>query len=144
MLKKEIYFVILMFAYITLLVHAAVPHHYHEDTGICFASHCKDSKEAHRHEETDSQPHQHEGNPTPDRCSVDNVYLPADNNTKNACCSPIKCDCGKIIYTLINSSLNTLDFIDSTKLYIKPALYHLLYHTEFISQSLGLRAPPVC
>ena len=137
-MKKKIYFVILAFATFTLLAHTAVVHHYHEDTGICFSKHCRDSKEAHRHAQQDSQPHHHEGNHTPDECVVDNVYLPASD--KITCCLHLVCDYEQIILALIDNSLTVQNVVD-TKFYFRHNI--VFYHHIFISQSLGLRAPPV-
>ena len=144
--KKIILLSFLLFANVLLLVHAVFPHHYHEDTGLCFTFHCRDSKEAHSHENNKPQTHQHEGNPSPDICQIDDVYTTANNIIKNtykaACCEHIDCDCEQVLHLLILNHLNISDF--GTELPFQPKPYLVSYHTKYISRSLGLRAPPVC
>ena len=125
-----------------LLAHPVIPHHHHETTGICFHRHCYDSKEAHRHENHASQTHQHEGNPSADKCSLDHVCTPTDNHKKMACCSQITCDCGQLNYILITNHLHIQDFVENAKKTYRLTPCISSFHTDFIVQSLGLRAPP--
>ena len=141
--KKIVCFTALWIANILLFAHAVVPHHYHEDTGICFISHCKDSREAHHPDWHDWQNHHHEGNPLPDECTVDNDYIHANNKEKIACCSQIKCNCRQIQLTLIENRLNTNDLVEIPQQNIRFKPDHPFFHTDFITQTLGLRAPPV-
>jgi len=142
MLKKAICFIALFLANFVLLLHAAVPHHYHEQTGVCFAFHCKDSKEAHIHEHSNLDTHQHEGNTSSDECRIDGVYTITDKNIKADYCLHVKCNCEYVLYTLILNNLDIQDFIDSIKIPFQPKPYLLSYHIDYIVQSLGLRAPP--
>ena len=139
-MKKMVCLTALWIANILLLAHAAIPHHYHKNTGTCFAFHCRDSKEAHQHEHHEHHTHQHEGNPSSDRCSIDDVYTTAQKNIKTACCSHIECDCGQVLLPLILDYLSVTDF--GSKVLFKPKPYFVSYYTEYITQSLGLRAPP--
>ena len=133
-LKRAISLLSLLFANIVLLVHAVVPHHYHADTGICFVAHCQNSEEAHCHDYGDVQTHQHDGNPSSDNCSIDNVYAPA-NNKKVVCYQPtIKCDYEQII---ANSY-----FTANTAVSFQQKPYLPRFYSEFITRSIGLRAPP--
>ena len=139
-MKKTRCLTALWIANILLLAHAAIPHHYHENTGVCFVLHCKDSKEPHRHEYSDFHTHQHEGNPHSEECYVDDVYTAA--NKKNAYCSHSNCDCGTAFYSLFSNNLSIKNFIDSKhSTFFKP--YLLSDYTDYITQSLGLRAPPI-
>jgi hypothetical protein len=136
--KKAISLSFLLLANIVMLAHAVVPHHYHENTGVCVMSHCRDSNEAHRHENNHSQKHEHGGNALSDECSVDiHVFTKNDNNN---CCLHSYCDCEQILYTLILDRVSISNFDIKIPFQHKP--YLLSYHTEYISQSLGLRAPP--
>jgi hypothetical protein len=144
MLKKALYITALLFANIVLLAHAAVPHHYHGNAGVCFIFHCQDSAEAHHHNHHDSQNHQHEGNPSPDICSVDDVYTATNCIVKtacnNACCLHIECDCEHILHLLILDYFTAPDFVDDVKVSCQLFSFYL---TEYVSRSLGLRAPPM-
>ena len=144
MLKRIVCFTVLWLSNIILLLHAAVPHHYHEDTGICFVSHCKDSKETHRHENCDLQNHRHEGNHSQDVCNVENAYFRANDNTKCECCPYVNCKCEQWQYELIDNYFDAQYFDYSVETALQPELYSFFFHSEYISQSLGLRAPPAC
>ena len=139
----------LLFANIILLVHAAVPHHYHEDTGVCFVLHCLDSEEAHTHDHYhDWHTHQHDGNSSADMCYIDKVYTTVGSAIKTACkmdfCLHTDCDCEDVLPTLILEYLSIEDFVDGTEKPFQLKPYFSSYHTEYFVVSLGLRAPPVC
>ena len=138
-IKKVVSLSFLLIANMLILTHVLVPHHYHEDTGLCFVSHCRDSKEAHRHENNEPQNH-HEENANPDICTIDVFSKTTDKNIKIACHN----DCMQTVFLSPVSSLNIQDYIDSTKTSFLPCPCFPSCHIEYVSQSLGLRAPPVC
>ena len=134
-MKRALSLSFLLFANIFVLVHLVVPHHYHENTGVCFSLHCQDSKEAHRHEPIETQTHKHDGNPFSDECSIDIIYAPADKNEKYVFLH-VKSDLG---YILIADSY----FVENSPVYFRQNSYAPIFYTDYISQSLGLRAPPI-
>ncbi|MDR0295889.1 MAG: hypothetical protein LBH91_06905 [Prevotellaceae bacterium] len=145
MSKKVVCISALLLANILLLAHAVIPHHHHhEDAIVCFFdAHCNDCEEAYGCEQFDFQTYKHEGKPLSDKCCIiDNVYFSAHNNIKITCRSHINCDCGKVLYALISNNLNTQDFINGTEIHFRQNPYVPLFYSEFVAQSLGLRAPP--
>jgi len=146
MMKKIVCFTALWIANILLVAHIAIPHHHHENVGICFFNtHCTDSKEAHHHKKNDTHNHEHEGNPFSEKCCIiDNVYFSTQNNIKIACRSHTNCNCGQTLYALISETLHIHDFVDDIVIHFRQNPYVPLFYSEFISQSIGLRAPPAC
>ena len=133
----------MLLANIVLLVHAIVPHHRHEKTGVCFdISHHNSCNETHH---CNSEPHEHENNPISNKCFIDNVFPPEQNNIKIACHVHKKCDCVKLLlYTLIPNNLNIRDIVNDNTVFFRQNPCVLIFHTEFISHSTGFRAPPAC
>jgi len=137
MLKRALNISALLFANILLLANTIVPHHHHENAGMCFFVHCRDSKEPHRHQSADLHDynHNHEGNPFSDKCIVDDSYFHA-NSKKISDYPPVEyCDYEQTLYCCLttNNIVVSLNF----ELYL-PQLY-----SEFIVRSIGLRAPPL-
>ena len=138
MIRKTICFTVLWLANICLLVHIILPHHHHGETEICFSdSCCKDSEEAHNHEHNDTP---YSGK----CCTIDNVYFSTDNDTKITCYAQTNNSCGQLLFALIPSILNTCDFIENTEIHFRQNPHVLIFYSDFISQSNGLRAPPAC
>jgi len=145
MSKKVVCITALLFANIFLLAHVVIPHHHHEDAVVCFLdTHNEDCEETHNHEQCDNQDHKHDSPAVPDKCCIiDNVYFSAHNNVKTTHRSQTNYDCGQVLYALISNSLNLQDGIDNTAIYSQENPYVPLFYTEFITRSIGLRAPPV-
>ncbi len=144
-IKKAISVSLLLFVNMLMLAHIVIPHHHHEEaeTVCLFDTHCKDSKEAHNHECHDTHNHDHEGNPTENKCCIDKVYTRADNNART--CSVHKnCNCWQTLYTLIPNNFNAQDFVDDTVIHFRQKPHLPLFYTDFVAQSIGLRAPPAC
>ena len=136
-----------MLANIILLAHTIVPHHHHENDVVCFFdSYCKDCKEAQNHEHHNTLNHlcENGGNLSEKCCIIDNVYIPAHNHTIKSTFFHIhsKCHCDQMFEMLMPNSLNIQDFDDKTLITYQHKPDSVNYHTDFISQSLGLRAPP--
>ena len=146
MMKKAVCYIALCAANILLVAHIAIPHHHHENAGVClFDTHCKDSKEAHHHEQHDTHNHEHERNPFLDKCCIiDDIYAPTHNNIKLTCRFHTSCDCEQTLYALISTPLYTHDFVDDIIVHFRQNPFVPLFFSEFISQSIGLRAPPAC
>ena len=141
-MKRAISLSFLLLANMIMLAHVLISHHHHEKTGVCFINfHGKDCKEAHQH---DSQTRGNESNPVSNRCCFDNIYPPEKNDLKNTCRLHKKCDCGQVLYILISNTLDTRTFVDDTVIHFRQNPFVPLFYADYISQSLGLIAPPVC
>ena len=138
MIKKAVCFTALWLANILLLVHIVLPHHHHGEREICFFdSCCKDSEKAHHHEQNDI--------PSSGKCcTIDNIYYSTINDTKIACCDHENCSCGQWLYAVIPNILNTCGFIENTTFHFRQNPHALLFYSDFVAQSNGLRAPPAC
>jgi hypothetical protein len=136
-LKRAISLSFLFFANVVVLAHVAMPHHYHEKTGVCFSIHCKDCREAHCHEPNETSTHHHEGNPSSDKCSFDNIYIPEVKNEKYAACLHVKFDYGFV-------QIANANFVENAIMYFQQKSYVPFFYSYYISRSIGLRAPPVC
>ena len=146
-IKKALSLLLLLLANIILLAHAAVPHHYHETLSICFCHtpYCEDNKGTCTHEHHNAENNHNENNHNEQCCSIDTIYTAGYKNIKTSCHVHDKCDCGKtVVYALIPNSLYTSDFIDDTIIHFRQNPNIPLFFSDFISQSIGLRAPPAC
>jgi len=138
MIKKAVSFTILWLANILLLAHIALPHHHHGEAETCFFnSCCQDSEKEHHHEQ--------DGIPSAEKCcAIDSVYFSTNNDTKIACCDHENCGCGQWLYAVIPTVLNNCGFVENTAVHFRQNPYVLGFYTDFVTQSLGLRAPPAC
>jgi len=135
-LKRAISLPFLFLVNIVLLAHLIIPHHYHEHTGVCFSLHCKDSHDAHRHDPQDKQPHQHEGSPNSDKCEYVCIYTPADKNEKDVCCLKEKFVFANVrVIFAFHFKYETISIVFYS--------FNPHFYANYISCSLGLRAPPV-
>jgi hypothetical protein len=136
-IKRAISFSFLLLANVFLLAHVVIFHRHHEEAGAgLIHSHCTDNEKACHHE--------HEHPFSSDRCCiVDNVYAPARNIVKTSCRSHTNCDC-KVLYALISTPLYINDFVDDIQIHFPKNPFVPVFYTKFVSQSIGLRAPPVC
>ncbi|MDR2233496.1 MAG: hypothetical protein LBE56_10285 [Tannerella sp.] len=146
-MKKKIAILCLLSANIFLLAHVVIPHHHHENGHICVVNTYKfDGKETHRHDQQDTQ-NQHDDNagaPSDNCCVVDHIY-PPENRLDLKITSPHYpvIDHGNAFYILKINLLNTQDLVGQSLTYYRLKDCIALYYTDFISQTLGLRAPPV-
>jgi hypothetical protein len=134
--KRAISLSLLFFANLIVLAHVVIPHHYHDNTSVCFSLHCQDSKRAHHHDPDDKQTHQHEGNPSSDKCSLDTFYFSADKN-ENSLCG---------LHHEFYSGTNPIEdgfFVETELICILQDTYIPRFYSGFFSQSNGLRAPPL-
>jgi len=141
-MKKVIALSFILLANIILLAHAVIPHHDHENRTICFLdTHCTDSDVMHNHTDCDAQSHQ--DSTDSDRCClIDIVFDPTDHKAKTFCHIHTQCDCLHTPYLLMSDVLELQDCGDDALLLFLYAPYIVTCHSDYISQSLGLRAPP--
>jgi hypothetical protein len=142
-MKKAIALSFLLFAVILVLAHSVVPHHYHHNIfAVCFQTfHCTDSEEMH---ERFHDYHRHgDGCSTMEECQLlKEMYLRLDNN-KIQIDLNLDNDIQNIVLLLF--SVNPIAEINGLEgLPFRQKSCLLLFYTDFIAQSIGLRAPPVC
>jgi len=125
-IKKAISLFILLFVNVMILAHAAIPHHHHEATSVFFTVYCEDCSDEHEH-----------------HTLTDTAYnTPSGKYTKHICCSYTNCDCKQNLNNLVANVLITQNFVDNTIIHFQQKPYFFPFYTEFVVQSLGLRAPP--
>ena len=134
---------ILVLVNILLLAHTIIPHHHHQ-TQVCLQnSHCQDDGIAHKHSNHEPQ-HEHDGKNNSDNCILKQAIVLPGNQVKQEFKNLNNADYHSHFndyqFILLNTdkaviiaffSLNTADFSFTTPF------------SDFVSSSLGLRAPPV-
>lgn len=143
-MKKGLAFIFILVANITLLVHAAVPHHSHEGDFCLLTRACEDECDSHENE-SHGENHQqkHQGEHADLECVLSiKVIIPNSINPKQEV-SVIDLSHFPLIdfniLNLIDLDTNHLFYFSlyRTQIPVKPSLYHV-----FINTSSGLRAPP--
>jgi len=124
MLKKALCCSILLFANMILLAHAVIPHHYHD--GIPFFD---------NHHEHSQYPHNEEE--SIEDCFFSRVHIRLDNDKQVF--HSLDFDLFSCFLTL-----SILKIADNNSLLFEQKPCLLSFYNEYISSSLGLRAPPVC
>ena len=79
MFRKSISYVFLLIANIVLLVHAVVPHHYHQWQVCVESSHCKRDGITH-HQDSSANPHEHDEADSSACALKQAVILPANQD----------------------------------------------------------------
>lgn len=145
-MKKGISIGFLLLANIVLLAHAFIPHHHHEGVVVAiFDNHCAENSDNHDHDHDwnhGDNPHKHENKSASEQCALNEVYTRADNSSKVV--SPINWDCGETLLFILPGIIDKLGLADEVGLPFRQKPYIESYHVIFSSNSLGLRAPPVC
>jgi len=141
-MKKAIALSFLLLANTVLLVHVAIPHHHHHhQAAVCLSTiHCADNGETHRHT-SNSCCQQHNDGSEIEECPLKEVYVRIENNKSSV---DLNLE-NEIQYpTLFLFSVNPMDGITGLKgLPFRQNPYLIPCYIDYISQSLGLRAPPV-
>ena len=140
-MKKAITLSFLLLANTVLLVHVAIPHHHHNKAAVCIlAIHGAGNKEMPKHT-PDSGCQQHDNESEIEECPLKEVYVRFENNKLLVDVS-LEND---FQYPVLLFSFSPMDRITDLKgLPFRQNPYLLPCYTDHISQSLGLRAPPVC
>ncbi len=147
LMKKAIAFIIILLANVMMLAHIFIPHHHHNQLPVAVLVDChdhdNDKHEHHHHNQTDS--------------NNESKHSTSQDNFED--CLLFKtvirfCDDSQPIQTIVQldypgyfdclpPSINDIEITDyGNQFYPKPFLQS--YYTNFITQSLGLRAPPFC
>ena len=146
MLRRAAAISFLFLANIILLAVAVVPHHHHEEM-ICFtASHCGGHEHEHdadcSHDE--QQPlHTHEHHGDTNYCHI-GKWLPPNIAQGHKCqchCFCTACNNDLFVATLPDFSEPN---IKQANLPFRQAPFEETYISVYVSQILGLRAPPFC
>ena len=147
--KKAIALSFLFLANAIMLTHAIIPHHHHNGVFFTLAT-------AHHNHDCDSHnDHQNCDDTQSDRkceypfcddnaekCSLTTIYVKVSDNRQSFQLHDFDIDLLPCILTLLTDYNAPL--IDDVGLPFRQNPYLQSYHTEYISQSLGWRAPPVC
>ena len=120
--KKTMALFCLLFANITLLVHAVIPHHHHDGIPVVMAS-------AHHDDAHPDDPN-----------NTDIIYIRLSNEKQ--ICRSFDCEFDLLpCLPALFSDYATFSIQDDAVPFRHPPYIQLL-HTESIARSIGLRAPP--
>ena len=124
--KKVISVSFLLLANVILLAHAILFHHHDDDdaqhVGQCHASHCHGSIEG---------------------CTLSILYVSIDNNQPTVQLLNSYFDLWPTFFSPL-SDYSTPPIADDVGLPFRQKPFLISYHSDYLSQSLGLRAPPAC
>lgn len=150
---------LLLFTGIILLVHSAIPHHHHQlvtfsfETDFmkrgCSAAGDEGHKAGdHKNHHKDHKDH-NEGeaatngcNENQEQCILTKIILPDSQELKRELLSAAKNCLQAMIQLYVNETIDHQFSLG--QFFLKPPIFNLSYHTEHISDSQGLRAPPIC
>lgn len=143
-MKRGFAIFLLLLANITLLVHAAVPHHNNEGIFCFITTACESECDDHEHESHQtSHQHQHEGEEGHMECELKPiVIIPSNINPKQEIAvielNHLPLANVHLIQLLENNSTHYLNQLElQRKIPLKLSLFRI-----FINNSTGLRAPP--
>ena len=141
MIKKKTAIFFILLASIVILVHAVVPHHHHNSQVCIESNHCQSDCYDHKHNTSE---HNHNGCDCSGNCVLKQaVVIPA-----NSLRQEFKCFVGDNNHSSFDdfhAILFSNDFNSFVPKIISIAQIPLITssHSNFVSVSLGLRAPPV-
>ena len=146
-IKKAIALSFLLLANTVILVHAIICHHHHDTIPVTLvAGHHKHDCNSYNHHHHDAQsvdrcnnyPNCHE---RIEECSLVTIYVRLNDDKQVS--QLLNFDFDQLPYILVPFSDYSIPQIyNDAGLPFRQKPYLLSYHTEYISQSLGLRAPP--
>ena len=146
MFRRVVAISLMFLANIVLLAVTVVPHHHHGDM-ICFTvSHCcghEHDTDCSHNEHNPSHAHEHHGDAG--CCNVEEWLLPniEPNDKHSYFCYCVTCDSGHDLFISIIPQF--LEFSSQTEcLPFRQAPFEETYISVYVSQTLGLRAPPFC
>ncbi len=139
-MRKIVSILCLLVANAFLLAHTIIPHHHHDIAAVCIINtSCTDAEEDHGHHHN-SESHQHEGQDSFNECTAYDAFIRQSNEQFSLIIDnhslPLFCQ-----LFLVNSIVKINEF-EGLPFDYKP--YLLSYHSQFLTHSLGLRAPPTC
>ncbi|MDD2306806.1 MAG: hypothetical protein PHP53_19045 [Prolixibacteraceae bacterium] len=143
MIKRTTALFFILLANIVLLAHTVVPHHHHERLVCIIGAHCQDNSIAHNHN-TSEHNHQHDGENSSESCALKQaVVVPINSLRHEFKC--LGCDDDHSKFVHFQAILFSDEFPLFVPLTIQNAQIPLITssHSNFVSASIGLRAPPV-
>ena len=144
--KRGISISFLLLTNVILLTHSVAFHHHHDGIPIASpAAHHDHDCSAHHH--NDSQPvercnHLHCPGNIED-CTLTTIYIRFDNVRQIVQLHSLDFDLSPCVFTL-SPDYSAPHIADDVGLPFRQKPYLISYLSEYISQSLGLRAPPFC
>lgn len=150
-MKKAIALSFLLLASIVVLAHAVIPHHHHNQIPVvvCNNHHELESTTNRHHHHNDTHPIDQCADPDGhchgviEDCLLAKVFVRVSYDKQASQSLGIDFNLLPCIVSLFSGySIPEID--DDIGLPFRQKPYLLSYHTEYISVSLGLRAPPVC
>ncbi|NPD47063.1 MULTISPECIES: DUF6769 family protein [unclassified Lentimicrobium] len=140
-MKKSLAIVLLLLANITLLVHAAIPHHYHEGDFCYISTSCED--ECDSHENHNHQKHEHHEENGNMQCELNSIVIIPNNINPRQEVAILELNHLPLANFSLTSQLNNLPetYFNQRDLKSQIPLKLSLYHI-FINYSAGLRGPP--
>jgi len=150
-MKRAISLSFILLANIILLAHAVIPHHHHDTIPVVIISHHEHDRKAHEHHHhhDDNEPvnscdasdsHAHNGF---EDCILANLFFRLENERQEF--QTVNCDFGLLLWlSPLLSGYELPPIINDTGLPFRQHPLQPSYFTDYISQSLGLRAPPYC
>ena len=139
--KTAIFFILL--ANIILLAHAVVPHHHHKEQVCLVNAHCQNDSKAHQHNAS-GHSHEHDGSRGTQNCVLKQaVVIPANSLRQEFKC--LGCDDNYAPFVYFQAILSGNEYISFVPEIVSNAPIPLgsTSHSNFVSTSLGLRAPPI-
>ncbi|MDR2804571.1 MAG: hypothetical protein LBB85_02865 [Dysgonamonadaceae bacterium] len=137
----------LLLANIIILAHSAIPHHHHNGMPVAHATTHHEHDDAghdHHHHDTE-QPVKHDGNShrhnMAEDCLLRKVYVKASNDERAF--RFMDNDFAPFFCLFVLHTTYSIPKITDYGLPFRQKPYLISCLTEYISQSLGLRAPPV-
>ncbi|MDO8929244.1 MAG: hypothetical protein Q7W54_09685 [Bacteroidota bacterium] len=143
MIKKRTAIFFILLANIVLLAHAVVPHHHHKEQVCIENEHCQNDSLAHKHN-TPEHNHEHDGENSSESCALKQaVAIPANSLRQEF--KYLGCDDNHSPFVHFQAILFGNEFNSFVPKIISIAQIPLITspHSNLVSASLGLRAPPV-
>ncbi|MDR1226446.1 MAG: hypothetical protein LBK47_06040 [Prevotellaceae bacterium] len=148
-MKKAIALSFLLLAGITVLAHAVIPHHHHNQIPVVVCGNHHEHKGTtpeHHHSGTYSispcaDPDGHCDGAT-EECSLAKAFV--KSGADKPALQSLDVNVNLLTLPCIPAGYSMLQITDNGGLPFRQKPYLPSYHTEYVSVSLGLRAPPVC
>jgi hypothetical protein len=139
-MKRIIAIGFISLATMIIMAHAIIPHHHHDGIPVALSSEiCQAKNECHCHDADYAHSHNH---PSED-CNINDFYFRLENERLSKSFNVVDfsqaLDFGMLFYE--NPILKVAEHVN---LPFREKPYIESNHTVYITQSLGLRAPPVC
>ncbi|MDR2927747.1 MAG: hypothetical protein LBV41_06060 [Cytophagaceae bacterium] len=129
-IKKVISLTFLVLASMVMLVHLFIPHHHHSQNSVAVCTN--------HHEDTDADNHCQDA---VDDCFMQQAYVKNMEDNRLTFQTP---DFALTLCYLSLFAENLILPIDDDCLPFKQKPFSPLFYTDYVSQSIGLRAPPAC